>query len=66
MIPKSSKVLFSSSYSSDLLCVAMKRESTIYIVLYNQSGETKPYHLVVGNQVIDDGIKSHSVITYIL
>lgn len=66
MIPKSSKVLFSSSYSSDLLCVAMKGESTIYIVLYNQSGEAKPYHLVIGNQVIDDGIESHSVITYVL
>ena len=66
VIPKSSKVVFSSSYSTDLLCVAMKHEEELYVVIFNQGWDSKKYHLVFNNLVIDDELNGCSVVTYIL
>ena len=66
VIPTPSKVVFTSSFTDDLLCVAMKNDDNLYVVIYNQGSEAKKYHLVFDRQFIDDELEEHSVVTYIL
>jgi len=66
VIPTPSKVVFTSSFTDDLLCVAMKNDDNLYVVIYNQGSDNKKYHLVFDRQFIDDELAAKSVVTYIL
>ena len=66
LIPDHAKVLFTSSYTTELTTIAMKKENTLYITILNKTSNNIKYNLVIQNKHIEDEIDCHSIVTYLL
>lgn len=59
------QIIESSSYTSNLKVVSLKKDNKLIVVIMNNSNNPMEYNLVYNNKYINDRINRHSIVTYI-